>query len=457
MNTWKVALKSTAKMLVLTLLAGISAGIAAILFRHMIHGIHTFLFLGKWSFHFNQNLHLAKSIFGIGIILIPVLVSFLVTWLVTTFAPEAKGSGIPAVMGAIHYQNGLIRPMVALIKFFSAALSIGSGGSVGREGPIVQISAALGSLLGRRFLTTEELLILVAAAGAGGIAATFNTPLSSLLFAVELMLISISARSLFYVSFCILIACYISQLYTGNFPAIFILDAYLMHNSVESYGSIIAIIVLGCFVGLFSNVFIQTIYWVEDCLSKWINSIYFQHALGMLPTGILLYLIMHYTGHYYIDSVSYAGLADILSRTLTNPGLLFLLFLAKYVSTVFSLGSGAAGGVFSPALFMGASIGSAFANIANLLFPNIGLDPAIFALAGMAAMVSGITGACLTAIFMVMELTHNYNAPLFISTASALSYFVRKSLLNENIYTLSFLRRGKILPEGLLSNLPKQD
>jgi CIC family chloride channel protein len=176
-------------MVLCSLAVGVIAGLGAVVFRAMIGGFHNLLFLGQWSFDYDANVHTPPSPWGAWIILVPVLGAIGVAFLVKTFAPEAKGHGVPEVMDAIYHQDGRIRPIVALIKSLASALSIGSGGSVGREGPIIQVGAAFGSTLGQVItMPVRQRAVLIAAGAGGGIAATFNTPIGGIVFAVELML-----------------------------------------------------------------------------------------------------------------------------------------------------------------------------------------------------------------------------------------------------------------------------
>src|SRR5262245_59808923 len=176
-------------MILCALGVGVIAGFGAVVFRAMIGLFHNLLFLRQWSFDYDANIHTPPSPWGAGIILVPVLGAVAVAFLVKTFAPEAKGHGVPEVMDAIYHKEGRIRPIVALVKSLASAISIGSGGSVGREGPIIQVGAAFGSTLGQVIAMPARLrAVLIAAGAGGGIAATFNTPIGGIAFAVELML-----------------------------------------------------------------------------------------------------------------------------------------------------------------------------------------------------------------------------------------------------------------------------
>ena len=168
---------------------GLIAGYGAVVFRAMIAAIHNLCFLGQLSFEYDANLHTPASPWGLWIIAVPVAGAVVVAFLVKTFAPEAKGHGVPEVMDAVYYHEGRIRPIVAAVKSVASAVSIGSGGSVGREGPIIQIGAAFGSSVGQVIsMPARQRAMLIAAGAGGGIAATFNTPIGGIVFAIELVM-----------------------------------------------------------------------------------------------------------------------------------------------------------------------------------------------------------------------------------------------------------------------------
>jgi hypothetical protein len=199
-------------MVLCALAVGVIAGFGAVVFRAMIGGIHNLLFLGRFSWNYDANVHTPASPWGAWIILAPVVSAIGVAFLVKTFAPEAKGHGVPEVMDAIYHRDGRIRPIVAVIKSLASAVSIGSGGSVGREGPIIQIGAAFGSTLGQLIaMPARQRAVLIAAGGGGGIAATFNTPIGGIVFAVELMLPTTTAMSLCSVALSVVTATFIGR------------------------------------------------------------------------------------------------------------------------------------------------------------------------------------------------------------------------------------------------------
>ena len=437
-------------MAILALLVGVIAGLGAVIFRALIGFFHNLLFLGELSFHYNANVHTAASPWGVWVIGVPVLGAIGVAYLVKTFAPEAKGHGVPEVMDAIYYQKGRIRPVVAVVKSVASALSIGSGGSVGREGPIIQIGAAFGSTLGQIIkMSVQQRVILIAAGAGGGIAATFNTPIGGLVFAIELMLPAITAATLFPVAIATVTATYVGRYFLGLQPAFNIpelsVPAYHLLNPMV----FLLFTVFGLMVGLLAALFVRSIYWFEDRFDALPGNYYTRHMLGMFIVGVMIYLLFKNSGHYYVQGVGYAAIEDVLRGTLTSPTFLLLLLGAKLLATCLTLGSGASGGVFSPCLFLGATFGGAFGILAHGLAPDIVTDPTVFAVAGMAAMIGGTTGAVVTAIVMLFEMTRDYNAILPIIFTVAIAYMVRKLISYPSIYTLKLLRRGHVVPEGL--------
>ncbi len=204
----------------LALVVGIVTGIGAVLFRALIGFVHNLLFLGHWSFAYDSSVFTPPSPWGALVILVPVLGGIGVTFIVSNFAPEAKGHGVPEVMDAIYYQRGVIRPIVAVAKSLASALAIGSGAAVGREGPIIQIGSALGSTFGQIIrMSMGQRIILVAAGAGAGIAATFNTPIGGVLFATELMMPEISVNTFLPVAIATGTATFIGRLFFGAQPA----------------------------------------------------------------------------------------------------------------------------------------------------------------------------------------------------------------------------------------------
>lgn len=439
------------KLACVAVLIGIIAGFGAVLFRYLIGFIHNLSFLGEFNFNYDANIHTKTSPLGFGIIFVPVIGAVLVAYLVKNFAPEAKGHGVPEVMEAMYFRDSVIRPSVAFVKAIASAISIGTGGSVGREGPIVQIGSTFGSIIGSLVkITPAQRAVLVAAGAAGGISATFNTPIGALAFAIELMLLTATAANICTVAITITVATYIGKIFLGSTPAFFVESLALPDFKILPFPELFSFVILGIFLGFVSIVFIRGLYWSEDMFDKMPGNYYTRHMLGMLCMGLLIYTVFQFAGNYYIQGVGYATIADILKNILTNPGLLFLLVILKLLATFLTLGSGGSGGVFSPVLFIGACFGAGVGLLVKMLFPEISVEVVLFAIAGMAAMVAGTTGAVLTSIIMLIEMTNDMHVALPLILTSTISYFVRKHFLAQSIYTLKLSRRGTKLPENLL-------
>jgi CIC family chloride channel protein len=442
------------KLLSLTFLAvlvGGVAGLGAVVFRGLIALFHNLLFLGKFSYVYDANAHTPPSPWGALVILVPVAGAVGVVFLVKNFAPEAKGHGVPEVMDAIYYNKGVIRPVVALIKSIASALSIGSGGSVGREGPIIQIGASFGSTIAQLLkISVWQRITLIAAGAGGGIAATFNTPIGGILFAIEIMMYEISVRTLIPVSIATVTATYVGRRFFGAHPSFVVPELRLGYFPTSSPWVLLIYVGLGLLMGGVSILYIKSIYGFEDFFEKRIKSSeYIRHMTGMALVGATMYLLMRTFGHYYIEGVGYAAVQDVLTGHLDVILLLLLLFALKLLAVSLTLGSGASGGIFSPGLFMGATLGGAYGLILKNIFPSLDINPAALAVAGMAGVISGSTGAAMTAVVMIFEMTLDYNVLAPMAITVAISYGIRKRFSRTSIYTQKLVRRGHFMPEAL--------
>jgi CIC family chloride channel protein len=439
----------------LSILVGVIAGLGAVAFRGLIALFHNLFFLGRFSFSYDANAYTPIGPWGPLVILAPVVGALVVAFLVKNFAPEARGHGVPEVIDATYYRRGIVRPIVALIKSVASALSIGSGGSVGREGPIIQIGASFGSTLGQIVpMPTWERITLVAAGAGGGIAATFNTPIGGILFAIEIMLHEVSVRTLVPVGISTVTATYIGRLFFGPNPSFVIPNLVSSAFNVTDPRALVSFVGLGVLMGLTSALFIKSLYGTQDLFEKWIpGSYYLRHGLGMLGVGITMYLCLRFLGHYYVQGVGYAAIQDILSGGLGPILLLLLLYVLKLAVTSVTLGSGASGGIFSPALYMGATLGAAYGLALTHFFPSLGSVGAPgFAVAGMAGVVGGATGAAMAAIVMIFEMTRDYGVIIPMAITVVISYGIRRALVDQSIYTLKLARRGHLVPQALQAN-----
>jgi CIC family chloride channel protein len=378
-----------------------------------------------------------------------------VTFIITQFAPEAKGHGVPEVMDAIYYNGGRIRPIVAVAKSLASALAIGSGAAVGREGPIIQIGSALGSTLGQLIRMPQGQRITLVAAGAGaGIAATFNTPIGGVMFAIELMLPEVSVNTFLPVAAATGTATFIGRLVFGPQPAFNVpaIDALPLAHPVLALATLVLYVLLGALCGVAGALFIKTLHFAEDVFEK-VPGRYARHVFGMLLVGCLIYALHQKFGHYFVGGVGYSTIQAILNGWGAAAWLLGLLFVCKLFATSTSLGAGSSGGIFSPSLFMGSTLGAAFATIAAMLLPGFAIDVPAFAMVGMGAMVGSGTGAAMTAVTMIFEMTLDYHIVLPMILAVAAGLGVRRGLSRENIYTAKLVPRGHAIPKALHANM----
>ncbi|MFC2968647.1 chloride channel protein [Acidimangrovimonas pyrenivorans] len=447
-----------ASVVALSLMAvviGVVAGLGAIFLRMLISVIHNLFFLGELSLHYEANEPTLPGPFGPFVILAPVVGGLIVVFLVKRYAPEAKGHGVPEVMDAIYYKAGRVRPAVVIIKSLASALSIGSGASVGREGPIIQIGSGMGSVLGQVFhLRTSQVITLVAAGAGAGIAATFNTPLGAVLFAVELMLPEFTSRTLLPLVLATGTATYMGRLAFGMEPAFLVATYERPEIFVPLSVDMLPLYVLfGLIAGLAGTLFVKALYWTEDLFDGMKVNDYVKNVIAMTSLGVLFYVLLLTTGMYHTQGVGYATIQLILTGQLTAPGFLMLLFVLKMAATSISLGGGASGGVFSPSLFLGAALGASFGALLNMAFPFLGFNTVTFALIGMAAIVGSSTGAAITSIIMLFEMTGDYSITVAAIIAVACAVGVRTGLSPQDIYTTKLARRGHHIPHGLRSHM----
>jgi CIC family chloride channel protein len=438
----------------LSLVVGIVTGLGAVLFRALIGFVHNVMFLGHLSFYYDSSLFTPPSPWGAWVILVPVIGGIGVTFIVNNFAPEARGHGVPEVMDAIYYRRGIIRPVVAVAKSLASALAIGSGAAVGREGPIIQIGSALGSTFGQVIrMSMGQRIILVAAGAGAGIAATFNTPIGGVLFAIELMLPEISVNTFMPVAISTATATYVGRMFFGVQPAFSVPN--MLAPLPAQWSSVVVLllyVLMGVIVGAAAAGFVRSLHWMEDAFQK-IPGHYTRHIFGMFLVGLLIYALMRWGGHYYVEGVGYSTIQATLMGQLSIARFLLLLYACKLLATTLSLGSGSSGGIFSPSLFMGATLGGGFASIAAMAFPGLPISIQAFAMVGMGAMVGSGTGAAMTAVAMIFEMTRDYEIvlPMILSVAVALG--IRRLLSRENIYTIKLVRRGHPIPTALHANM----
>ena len=423
--------------LLLAAFIGFLSGYGAVLFRLLIKGTQ-FVFYG----HTGDILAFAHSLPLYMIIGIPCLGGLMVGVIVTFAANEAKGHGVPEVMEAVALRNGVIRKRVAAAKIMASAICIGSGGSVGREGPIVQIGSSLGSTVSQIFnVARANQKTMVGCGAAAGIAATFNAPIAGVLFALEILLGDFGIASFSPVVLSSVTATTISRHYFGDFPA-FTIPPYHLKTMWE-----FAIYpFLGLFAGLVAVFFIITLYKAEDLFDNIPIPQWLKPALGGLLLGLILIKFPEVFG------VGYGAINEALFDRLPELFLISLVFL-KIAATSITLGTGGSGGIFAPSLFIGAMAGGFFGTVVNQLFPTLTASPATYALVGMGAVVAGTTHAPITAIIIIFEMSGNYKIILPMMITCILSTMLASSLKKGSIYTIKLLRRDVDISGGMEQNL----
>jgi CIC family chloride channel protein len=435
LNKWR--LNQHVYLSLLAILIGILGGYGAVLFRFAIKA-------AQYGFYRNANdiltfAHTLSPYLKIGL---PALGGLIVGPIIYFGAHEAKGHGVPEVMEAVALRDGRIRSRVAIVKILASGISIGSGSSVGREGPIVQIGSSIGSTLARVLrVPRDREKTMVGCGAAAGIAATFNAPIAGVLFAIEVLLGDFGLSTFSPVVLSSVTATAISRQYFGDFPAFIIPNC-----KVTSLWEFIFYPVLGIAAGLVSLLFIISLYRFEDFFNTLKMPDYLKPALGGMLLGCLL------LKWPYVFGVGY-GAVNLSLKNQLPVLLLFSLIFIKILATSITLGSGASGGIFAPSLFIGAMLGGFFGWYVHDLFPLYTSSSGTYALVGMGALVAGTTHAPITAILIIFELTGDYGIILPLMLSCILSTIVASSLKHGSIYTIKLLRRGIDISEGWEQNI----
>lgn len=432
-------------MAIIAILIGILVGLGSVMFRGVVAFFHNLLFFGKFSFIYYETVHTVPAVWGAGVIFVPVLGGIIVVWLIEKFAHDEKGLSVPEIMYKMRSENPKVIPSVALAKTLASGISIGSGASIGQEGPVIQLGAMISSLLCDLVkVSIPEKKLLIAMGIAAGTSAMFQAPMGGMAFAFELFFFSMNVVSVLLIAISAFTASFASDLLLGTKP-VFLVSIFI-HTpgflTVLLY--LILFILSGIITGLISALLIHGIYWTEDVFSSWLQSPFSRHIIAMLLSGIMLYGFMMAFGHYYIEGVGYATIQDCLNLIISNFWLLLLIFIGKFLVTSISLGSGASGGVFSPALFLGALSGTCLGFLFSHVFSTVELNPLLFVMAGMGAMIASTTGAPITAILLVFEMTQCPYSIIPGIITCAVACLVRKKVCPRTVYTLKLARQKKL-------------
>ena len=427
------------KLPALGIVVGFCGGLGAVAFRYLIGFFQTLIFS-----HNGDLVPIVHTLPWWRVVLGPFIGGAFVGPIVYFFAKEAKGHGVPEVMEAVVTQGGVIRSRVAIVKILASAVCIGSGGSVGREGPIVQIGSTVGSSLGQLLrLPDNHLRVLVACGAAAGIAATFNAPMAGAIFALEIILADFAVPTFTPIILSSVVAVAVSRHFLGNYPA-FRVPAYDWMSPWELgfYG------VLGLLAGLVAVCFTISLYKSEDIWDAWKVPDYVKAALGGAVVGAIALNFPQVLGVGY-DSIGKALLnQDVWSVVL-------LLIPLKIVATSITIGSGGSGGILAPSLFMGAMLGEAFGLWVHFLCPEFTAPPGAYAIVGMGAVVAGATHAPIQAFLIIFEMTQDYRIIPPLMICCVIATFVARGIKRDSIYTLKLMRRGVDIQAGRDVNLLK--
>jgi chloride channel protein, CIC family len=442
-------------LFVLALLVGAGSGLGAVVFRYLIY---FFTWAATGHSQFGQQGHAGSTHLpwlGLGFfVVIPVVGGLLYGPLIYRFAREARGHGVPEVMIAVADNGGRIRPQVSAVKAVASALCIGVGGSVGREGPIVQIGSALASSLGQWVKMPENRLrILVACGAGGGIAATFNAPITGVFFGVEIILREFSIDALFTVMLAAMIADITAIPFLGDKPFLSGFPAGIELHHARNYLLVALLAVVAALMGL---AFKAVLYKTEDlCDRLWQGRPeWARPAVGGIALGLLLLAIPQMYG---------VGYPVMYKATAGQYALWFLALLAfaKIAACSLTIGIGGSGGIFAPSLFIGVTSGMAYGDVVHHLFgPGAG-QPALYAVVAMGAVFASAARAPLTSLASVVEMTGDFTLTLPVMLAVAVASMISRALSYGTIYTTKLLRRGtdidRITPWRALADLKIAD
>ena len=425
----RLRLRENQIFLALTILIGVLAALLAVLFTLAIKGTTHLLF--------------GISPSPLRYVLVPTLVSLLTGFLLAKFFPDVRGSGVPQTEAAFHLQGGIIPLRVPFGKFLTGVLCIGSGHSMGREGPSVQIGAGVASALGRWFrLSPSRIQSLVPVGAAAALSAAFNTPVAAVLFALEEIIGDMNASLIGSTVVASVTAVIVERSILGNQP-VFRVPQYHLEHPAE----LLAYAALGIAGGIVSLAFCKGLLRAREFfLSLPSRTKIFQPAIGGLFVGVLLIFVPQVlgVGYEYVDQALNGGL---LLR------MLLLLCLAKLVATIVSYASGNAGGIFAPSLYLGAMAGGAVGVLVHRYAPFPTGDPGAYALVGMGTLFAGIIRAPMTSVFMIFELTQDYQILVPLMVANMLSFMISRHYQPKPVYH-ALLEQDHVHLPGPASRVP---
>ncbi len=431
------------KVVVLSIVIGVLASLAMVLFVFSIRFFSNVMFYGK-AYLSCSCIDRYVSPLGVFVVLVPVIGGVVVVFLAGVYLRKNDGYGVPAVILAVIRRGGRMSPYVASLKTFLSAFCIGTGGSVGRVGPIVYVGASLGSIMGKRFnLTPGERILLLGCGAASSIAVVFNAPITGVAFAAELILPELSSRIFIPLVVSATVADYIGRYFLGAAPLVVV-----PHYHVYYGWQFLLYALLGLTSGFIAVLFTKSLVFFESLFATIKRYVYFRVVLGGLLVGVVGYLVFALTGRYYIFDVGTNIIDDLLSGKPFALHILLLLLFGKVVATSAMLGSGGAGGIFAPLLFIGAVFGGIFGTFVHHFIPHSEFSPAVCGLIGMVSTLGGATNLIMTSAIMSFEVTREYSVILPIMLAVVLSRIIVNKYGSGGVYNYRLIRRG-VIPLGM--------
>lgn len=424
-------------LLLIAIVIGVATGFLAVGFRYLL--LYASALCWKDPF---DIIGAASGLPWYVIVATPVLGGLLVGPIVAFWAPETRGAGVPEVIEAVVAHEGRIRHRTTLFKLATTVISIGSGASVGREGPIVHMGSSVGSSIAQLIkLSPEWRRVFLACGAAAGIAATFNAPMAGLLFAAEIILVDFQVSYLSHIAISAVTATVVSHHFLGSLPAL-----EIPYFELVSYWEIPLYGLLGILAGLMAIIFIKAVGKVEDGFTFCRIPVCLRPAIGGCLVGLIAISFPHVLG------VGYETINLVLGAK-TAVGLLLILLLLKLAATSFSVGAGFSGGIFAPSLVLGGLLGGLFGTGMHALWPELTAAFPAYGLVGMGALVAGTTLAPITAIFTIFELTYNFDIILPVMTSAITSLITVQTFYGHSIYETKLIRKGIRMIRGHDVNL----
>ena len=434
----KFNLTQVAKIIIFSTIVGIIAGLGAVVFFFLLKLVSHYVLVEFCGYHFAKVFG-EKEIFHTThiphfrrwtFLLVPTIGGLISGVIIYTFAPEAEGHGTDSVIETIHKKNARFKLNIPFIKTIASAITIGTGGSGGREGPIAQIGASISAIIARYLKLSDYEIRIAACCGMGaGIGAIFKSPLAGAIFGVEVLYRSsdmeyealvpgIISAIIAYSVFCIFY----------GFSPMFITEPVKFNRPIE----LIPYTILGLICSIFGIFYVKSFYGVRDLFRKINIPNHFKPAIGGFITGILAYLIPQ------VISTDYGRIQNMFFEPNYTIWFLFLLIVFKVLATSFSIGTGGSGGVFGPAIFIGAAVGTFSGELFKVLFPHIVTNPTSYIIVGMAGFFAGIAHTPISTLIIVSELTGNYNLLVPTMWVCAITFVLCR---NYTIYEMQVFSR----------------